>query len=1105
MKLFYQLSLSSLILGSLFLTVPKVAAQTQANAPKQTTAIPSFAEPAISPDGKEIAFVSGGDIWTVPVSGGTASLLISHADNEARPVYSPEGGFLAFTSNRSGNGDVYVLALASGVLQRLTYDDGYDEVSSWSKDGKYVYFSTSSQEIAGMSDIFRVKVTGGTPMAVTNDRYTNEFFAAPAPDGNIMAFNARGIASRQWWRNGHSHIDESEIWLRRENNAQYERITEGGAKELWPMWSPDGQSLYYVSDKSGAQNLWVKSLNGVAKKLTGFEKGRVLWPTLAQDGKTLVFERDFGIWKYVIATGQAMPVNITKRGVASGPATEHVRLTNQFRELTLSPDGKKLAFIVHGELFAASAQDGGDAMRITNTAANESQPVWMPNSNGLVYVSERDGKAHLYQYNFTTRTEKRLTNEDHDDTAPLFSPDGNQLAFSRDGKELRVLDLKSKKEKLVAKGYLGRPPFAASGSVAWSPDGKWLAFASFGAKSFRNISVVPASGGEAKPISFLANTFGSNVSWSPDGRYILFNTLQRTENGQIARIDLVPQTPRFREDQFRELFQEELPKPNTPLNIIPARNRSARTNARPDTIMTTTAKKGRPNPKEVKVVFADIRQRLSLLPVGVDVDEQLISRDGKFLLMIGTLAGQRNLYTFSLDEMAREPAVAKQLTSTSGYKSDPQFSPDGKTVYYLEQGRVQSIALDSRQVKPLAVAAEMDLDFAREKVAMFRQAWEVQNKGFYDDQFHGVDWQAVRTTYEPLAAGAHTPDELRRLLNLMVGELNASHSGVAGPTAPEYTTGRIGLRFDRPEYEKTGKLKITEVVAMSPAALSGDIKPGYYLWAVNDTVITPTKNLDQILENKINRRITLTVSATASGKNQQEIAVRPVNQTTEKGLLYKQWVQQQRDYVAKVSKGRLGYVHMFDMSENSLNQFYLDLDAENHAREGVVVDVRNNNGGFVNAYALDVLSRKGYMTMTVRGLPEAPARSQLGQRALEAPTILVTNQHSLSDAEDFTEGYQTLQLGKTVGEPTAGWIIYTSSAQLLDGSTIRLPFIKVTDHTGKNMELAPRPVDVKVSRPLGETYTQKDSQLDAAVKELLQQLDTAKSARKNAEVGSNGK
>ena len=192
--------------------------------------------------------------------------------------------------------------------------------------------------------------------------------------------------------------------------------------------------------------------------------------------------------------------------------------------------------------------------------------------------------------------------------------------------------------------------------------------------------------------------------------------------------------------------------------------------------------------------------------------------------------------------------------------------------------------------------------------------------------------------------------------------------------------------------------------------------------------------------------------------------------------------------MAKISGGRLGYVHMFDMGSGSLSQLFVDLDTENHSREGVVVDVRNNNGGFVNAYAIDVLARRGYMIMTRRGFPAAPARTVLGQRSLEAPTILVTNQHSLSDAEDFTEGYRSLKLGKVVGEPTGGWIIYTSNVNLIDGTSLRLPFIKITSSDGKLMEMSPRPVDVPVVRPIGESYTGHDVQLETAVKELLKQI-----------------
>ena len=427
----------------------------------------AYAEPSLSPDGTEVAFVSGGDIWTVPTAGGEARLLVSHPDNESRPLYSPDGKYLAFASSRTGNGDIYLLTLETGAIKRLTYDDGAEVLNAWSRDGKMVYFQSTSRDIAGMNDIYRVSITGGTPMAVTADRYANEFYGMPSPDGRTLVFSARGIASNQWWRKGHSHLDETEIWLYRPDSKKsataYERVTEGGAKELWPMWNADGKSLFYVSDRNQAQNLWMQPLGGKPVMLTTFTNGRVLWPSIGYDGKAIVFERDFQLWKYDVASRQAAPLSIRLRGVAASPAVERLKLTTQFREMTLSPDGKKVAFIAHGEVFATSAKEGGDATRISQSAANESQPVWAPNSRSLAYVSTRDGAAHLYRYDFATRDEARLTDGTLDDSSPVFSPDGKALAFVRNGQELRVLDLTTKKDRLLKKAYLGRPPFGTNG------------------------------------------------------------------------------------------------------------------------------------------------------------------------------------------------------------------------------------------------------------------------------------------------------------------------------------------------------------------------------------------------------------------------------------------------------------------------------------------------------------------------------------------------------------------------------------------------------------------------------------------------------------------
>ena len=627
------------------------------------------------------------------------------------------------------------------------------------------------------------------------------------------------------------------------------------------------------------------------------------------------------------------------------------------------------------------------------------------------------------------------------------------------------------------------------------------------------MAVVPGAGGEAKPVSFLANSNANGVSWSPDGTFLLFDTGQRTEVPQLARVDLILRTPKFREDQFRDLFNEDQgPRRPAPSTAPPADEASPKPEAAKATSAEAGAKAEAKKPDKPEIVFEGIRQRLSLIPSGVDVGEAFISPDGKTAVMIAGAAGQQNLYSWSLDETARERPIARQLTTTAGAKADVSFTPDSKEVFYLDDGRIQAVNVETRATRAVAVTAEMDVDFAKEKTIVFDQAWRLLRDHFFDAAFNGVDWARARETFAPFIAGARTPDEMRRIASLMIGELNASHLGISAPPAGAAGggaggVGHLGLDFDRAEYESAGRLKITGIVSLGPAALAAafaeaaapkatsaeasapkPLQRGDYLLAVDGETVGPRVNLDALLENKTTRRVVLRVAKSASGEGATEVAVRPITAATERGLRYRQWVAERRDYVAKTSNGRLGYVHMPDMSAGSLAQLYVDLDADNIAKDGVVIDVRNNNGGFVNVYALDVLSRQPYLNMTQRGAPTAPARSALGQRSLEKPTVLVTNQHSLSDAEDFTEGYRAMKLGKVVGEPTAGWIIFTWNTRLMDGTVLRLPRARITDRDGAPMEMHPRPVDVEVKRPIGESYGPTDSQLDKAIDVLLTQL-----------------
>ena len=322
------------------------------------------------------------------------------------------------------------------------------------------------------------------------------------------------------------------------------------------MWTPDGRTLYFMSDRTGPQNIWSLTLGGKPKQVTKFTDGRVLWPSIGYDGKTIVFERDFKVWKLDTKTGESSQLPLKLMGMAAGPGTTHLTM-NTFTDLALSPDARKIALIAHGEVFASAAREGGEAVRVTHTPVPESAVSWSPDSTRVVYVSERDAVNHVFVYDFTKHTETQVTKDALPDNSPRYSPDGKMIAFVRERRELRVVDPETKQEKSLVTGSIAGG--FAGGAFAWSPDSKWLAYAAAGGNGLRNVYVIQAAGGEPHQISFLANSNVNSLRWSPDGTYILYETSQRTETPEVARINLIPPPAKFTEERFEDLFKPEAP------------------------------------------------------------------------------------------------------------------------------------------------------------------------------------------------------------------------------------------------------------------------------------------------------------------------------------------------------------------------------------------------------------------------------------------------------------------------------------------------------------------------------------------------------------------
>lgn len=1095
---------------------------------------PYLRTPALSADGRSLAFVYANDIWIVDVAGGKAERLTAHPYANLAPRFSPDGTQIAFSSTRTGGGDVYVMPLSNGEIRRLTYHGRYCGVQDWSADGRHIYF-TNDRERQGQA-IYSIAASGGNPALIYAEPYETLSHAMVSPDGTSLAFN---IVRNRWWRRGPHHFTPCDIWLgatvpaRQEDGAASialpRKLTGADTRNpyvglnRWPLWAADGLGIYFVSDRDGIENIWYQSLeDGELRQLTHFTAGRVLWPAIARTAGPIVFEHDWQIWQLDPTSGESAPIPIQMRADSKQTPTYVESWTRGFSELRLSPDGKKVAFVARGEIFADFAdkeidkeQRQGPSFRVTNTATREGQVVWTPDSRSLIFISDRHGEPELYRYDFATRTETRLTSDPAPKRLPRCSPDGKWVAYICGNDAIYLLNLKTGETHRFAEGL-----FVRSSDLAWSPDSRWLAYLSHDARFFCNVYVQNIAETTSRQITFLRNITGDNLLWAPNGRFLIFTSGQYRIEDQIVRVDLRPPDLQFREAEFEKLFEEKNEREKSPEKERaeakkpgaekPASEQDDQpANERPDNESETAQaaqdeqpaapEKPDKDPKQVEIVFEGVERRLRFLtPIQMNADAQSISHDSRDLLFRAVVAGKLNIWSLPLDE-PRQDQPPRQLTANGSGKYAVQFAPDNKSFFYLEDGQIiiRKFPSGSDSIM-LHVRGDVTVDFHQEKHQVFSEAWRLLRDTFYDPDFRGKDWNALREQYAPVIASAQTQADVATVLNLMVGELGASHTGTYWHWHWWSNDGYTGLIFDPLEQIERGTLRITGLVTDSPAALVADPpRSGEYLIAVDGTPITPETSLDYLLQRTVARRVLLRLASAPDGSNAREVAIRPIDSEDYQYLRYRAWIATNKAYVHRKSSGRLGYVHVGGMDYPDYQQFLIDLDTETHSKEGVILDIRYNSGGHIATFILDVLTRRNVLISGFRGHQLSDPYHLSGNRTLNKPTVLVTNAGSASNAEIFTEIYRRLGLGQIVGKPTAGAVIGTIEYRLLNSSLFRLPIYSYSTPEGENLEGTGRMVDIEVEQPLGEWAAGRDRQLDSAIDALLKSVAGARSTPTN--------
>jgi tricorn protease len=998
--------------------------------------------PDISPDGKLVAFSYLGDIWVVEAIGGVARPVTMHTAHDVYPVFSPDGRSIAFTSNRHGSYDVFTVAAQGGKPKRITTDSASDIVNGWSPDGKQLLFSSSrSTDFPPTFELYSVSTEGGQPRRITHGDGREGVFS---PKGDQIAY-VRGPGT--WYRKGYRGSANDDVWICNADGSHNRQLTTCECQDTSPMWSPDGQTIYYVSECAGGPANLMK-LDAAGKdppvQISFHKDDAVRKARISANGAWIVYECGPDLWvvsTQLSSTPRKLAIEVHADDKENTEST--VTLTRGASEFALSPDEKHLALVVHGELFLQPVTGGAAARRLTDHPAFDHGLAWAPDSSKLIFASDRGGQEDLYLLEaddsehpkFVEATKfktTRLTNTPEAELGVQFAPDGKRVGFLRSGRLLTMNPDGSDQKVIVDKVQVV--------DFEWSPDSKWLAYSRQDGSFASEVYILPATGGESKNVTRYA-TYNAGITWSERGMKLGFISQRRSTTG---------------------MFVLSLQKP-----------------AAPNTPATSD------------IDWDDIHTRVQQ-PAMQEADEGAISPDGTRVAFRSTANSGDDLWVASTSG-----GHVTRLTNSFAQPRQIQWSKRfTDTIYFRDRdGQFRTLRIGSGEGTAIAYRAKMTIRRDEEFGEMFEQSWRALADYFYDPLFHGVNWNSVRDKYRPLVKHVALKEDLYTLVSLMLGELNASHLGIGGfGKAPDEVTADLGLLYDE-KYRGPG-LKIAEILKNGPADRRGlNLKAGDLIQAIDGVELNEKVELSKLLNDKIGQNLTLTVTSNpADAKAARKVDVQGIrrsslrpNEVNAADLMYERWVARNADAVAKMSNGRLGYIHIPNMEEPGLDRFLRSLYSDVFDKEGIVLDVRDNGGGFTHDQILNYLGAREHTVFRQRDGGEGLVLRSY-DRKWTKPTVLLINNRSYSDAEIFPNAFRTLGLGKIVGQPTGGHVIGTYSVRLIDGSFFRIPRTGVFTVGGINMEKEGVKPDVVVEPHPDDLAQGKDAQIAKAVEIALQDV-----------------
>lgn len=1038
---------------------------------------------ALSPDGELIAFSYKGDLYTVPTSGGKAQQITSHLGFDTAPVWSPDGKTLAFASDRNGSLDVYTTSRHGGTATRLTFNSAAETPVGFTPAGEVIYeaYIRPSREIgvfpsSGFTQLYSVPTGGGRPKMYSAWTMQEPSFR----DGRTLFVDYKGYEDPM--RKHHTSSVTRDIWLR--EGESYRKLTSFNGEDRNPLWVAGEEAFYYTSEQDGTINLYKQALSGGAPvQLTRHTTHPVRYASTDLKGN-LAYSWNGDL--YYLPRGGAptkvrieiyadnAPLDVTTQTLSSGATG-----------MSVSPDGKEIAFVLRGDVFVTSVEYR-TTKRITNTAQQERSVAFSPDGRSLVYAAERNGKWDLFltelvrssekQFTYATELrERQLTDAKKPSFQPVWSPDGKEIAFLRDRSGIYVYNLASGKEREVMNSRFNYSYSDGDQHFAWSPDGRWIVtdYIGLGGWNNKDVALVRADGsGETHNLtesgySDLGGEFvlsGKAVAFASDrAGYRSHGSWGSERDIYLMFLD-------------QEAYDRFLMSKEERTILFPEKKDEA-----PKTESKTDGKKAKadktPAPKPTPVLSFDLSGR-DLRTVRLTRSSEMYSAfamtsKGDKLYYIASIDGEANLYEKDFVE-----ETTKILVPRIGF-GQLSLAKDDKTLFLLSGSGLKKI--EGTKVTPIAFEAPFEYKRLEERSYIFNHVVQQVEDKFYDADLHGVDWQMYAREYRRQLPYISNNYDFAELLSELLGELNASHTG-ARYRAGAVATASLGAFYDD-SYQGDG-VRISEVMRNGPLDKAGTLaKAGVIVERIDGVLIKASESLDKYLNGKAGQRVLVGLYDPVTGKRSEE-RIRLISQGAESQLLYLRWVEQRAEMVKKWSDGKLAYIHIQGMNSPSFRKTFKDLLGKYRHCDAVVIDTRFNGGGWLHEDLAILLSGKEFSRFAPRGV-------YIGSDPFAQwtkPSAVLMGEGNYSNAHGFPFVYKELGLGKLIGAPVPGTMTAVWWETQIDPTIVfGIPQVTVTDVRGKALENLQLEPDVLVYNTPEQYLRDEDNQLRTAVEVLLKE------------------